>query len=393
MRKFTTLFILILVSAASLAQNFVQPSKATRIGKISLPNSLADISVKLGQPESADSRDLDSIIAKITIEINTLDSTDTHKERKDSLFQRIDYLEFHNESTFPNDDSLRIQKIKHKYLIHISGEIDSIKILRSALILKVSSLPERAIYNARLKHYREIYHGLTIQDRVFIPTLCRPVLSKIYYEMMYSDSSTVGELSLLNSSSFTLGNNSGSVFIETISDNFGPVRARFGNMITASSADSAGKQTKDIAIQKLMSNGGNVLLSFDFPLIWVHSRNQKFNYVCNATFGGAADFPVFGTTTPDWAGNIFYGLNMVALYQSDKKKVGLIADYNLVRHDGNQIYKDNLGVKSTFFYGQATLGVIINNTFKLSFALPNLTNIKSFRNTKTTAGGQLMKTN
>ena len=140
-----------------------------------------------------------------------------------------------------------------------------------------------------------------------------PIRSEAFYEIVYGDQSN--SFKVLNTAGLNLGNNTGSVYTELASGNMWVFRVSLGAMVTnsAETGNGSGLNAKEKeALQRLQTYGGNAVLGIEYPLLFIHSKDNRFNLISRIISKGTADFPEFGTTTDDFAasGSIgvdFYG--------------------------------------------------------------------------------------
>jgi hypothetical protein len=196
--------------------------------------------------------------------------------------------------------------------------------------------------------------------------------------------------SVLNNTGFTIGNNSGSIYSELVSGNLSVFRVSLGAMISSSSATETENAQQEEAYQRLVSNGGNTVLDIQYPLAYVHSGNNQFNFISRLRAKGTADFPEFGTTTDDFAGSASLGIDFYADAALTNNKLRFFGTFNYNQIFGTGEFSKNLGIDaSNFTFGQLTLGLVFNNV-KLSFIVATLSSQKSLENKSVVAGGQIL---
>lgn len=196
--------------------------------------------------------------------------------------------------------------------------------------------------------------------------------------------------SVLNNTGFTIGNNSGSIYSELVSGNLSIFRVTLGAMISSSSSDNLDNAKQEEAYQRLISNGGNTVLSIQYPLAYIHSGNNQFNFVSRLNAKGTADFPEFGTTTDDFAGSASFGIDFYADAALTNNQLRFFGTFNYNQVFGTGEFSNNLGINdSSFTFGQLTLGLVFNN-IKLSFIVATISSESSLENKSVVAGGQVL---
>lgn len=216
------------------------------------------------------------------------------------------------------------------------------------------------------------------------------IRSRAFFDIIYSNG---GErFKALGNAGLSLGNNAGSLYSEIVSGNMGLFRVSLGTMVSSSrSQDSSGGKQEE-AYQRLVNYGGNTVLSFEYPLAYVHSRNNQYNLISRFTAKGTADFPAFGTNTTDWAGSASMGLDVYADAALSNNQLRFFMDLNMNLIYGTDVFKANLGIdKNTFSFGQLSLGLVFLENFKISFIVATVSSQANLRNKSVIAGGQVLR--
>jgi len=196
----------------------------------------------------------------------------------------------------------------------------------------------------------------------------------------------------LGNAGFNLGDKSASLYSEIISGSLSAFRVSLGATIAKSAGEDSTVVKEEEAYQRLVSTGGNTVLNIEYPLIYLHSSNARYNFISTANMKGTADIPAFGTQTTEWAGSGSLGLNFYGEASTSKNELSFFANINLNYFSGTKTFKENLGIKSTnFFFGQLSAGIVFLNNFKISFVIVALSSEKSLRNKGVIAGGQVLK--
>ncbi|WP_452223228.1 hypothetical protein [Lacinutrix chionoecetis] len=216
-----------------------------------------------------------------------------------------------------------------------------------------------------------------------------PKRARAVFDILYDNGGK--RFKILNNTGFNIGNNTGSIYSELVSGNLSVLRVSLGTMISSSSTDSLAVAKEEEAYQRLVTNGGNTVLSFEYPLAYIHSRNNQFNFVSRITARGTADFPEFGTTTEDFAGSAAIGINFYGDAALTNNKLRFFGTFNYSQIYGTNEFNNNLGIESSdFSFGQLTLGLVFNGNIKLSFIITTLSSEASLENRNVIAGGQIL---
>lgn len=212
--------------------------------------------------------------------------------------------------------------------------------------------------------------------------------SRAFFDILYEKGGK--NFNVLNNTGFNFGNKSGSIYSELVSGNLAAFRVALGAMVSASSSDSV-KAKEEEAYQRLVAYGGNTVLTMEYPLAYIHSKNNQANFISRLIIKGTSDFPEFGTTTEDWAGSFSVGLNMYADAALTNNQIRFFGNFNLNWINGTDLYQENLGVdESRFSFGQLTVGLVFNQNIKLSFIVSTFSSEESLRNRNVVVGGQIL---
>lgn len=213
--------------------------------------------------------------------------------------------------------------------------------------------------------------------------------SRALFDFIYGNSGK--RFQVLNNTGFTFGDNTGSLYSELVSGNLGVFRVSLGSMISSSSSEDSETAKEEEAYQRLASYGGNTVLTFEYPLAYIHSRNNQYNLISRFIAKGSADFPEFGTTTEDFAGSGSFGLDIYADASLSNNSLRFFMNFNINGIFGTDTYQENLGIEnSSFSFGQLTLGLVVAENIKLSFVLSSFSSVNSLDNRNVILGGQIL---
>src|SRR5690606_17968615 len=146
------------------------------------------------------------------------------------------------------------------------------------------------------------------------------------YDIIYGENST--GFRALSNTSLRFGENSASLSAELVEARIGAFKFSLSTLVSKSSQQDSLIAKEEEAYQRLVNNGGNVVLNAEYPLIYAHSSNNKFNFLATMNFSGAADIPQFGTTTTDWAGHTSFGPKIYAEVSTNKNEITFFATLN-----------------------------------------------------------------
>ena len=213
--------------------------------------------------------------------------------------------------------------------------------------------------------------------------------SEAFFDLIYDD---MGErFRLLTNTGFTLGENTGTLYTELITGNLGIFRTSFGAMVSSSSSEDDEISNQEEAFNRLASYGGNTVLTIEYPLLFLHTTDYQYNLMTRLIGKGTADFPEFGTTTDDFAGSLWAGIDLYGDASLSNGSMRFFGSMNLYGISGTNSFHENLAIdNSAFTFGQITLGIIIQESIKLSFVLSSLSSEEVLRNGRIIIGGQIM---
>ena len=213
--------------------------------------------------------------------------------------------------------------------------------------------------------------------------------SRAFFDLAYGN--TGERFKLLNNTGFTFGNNTSSIYSEIASGDLGVFRVSLGAMLSNSSSDSLQDRKEEEAFQRLVSYGGNTVLTFEYPMIYAHSRDSKYNFISRFLVKGTADLPEFGTTTEKWAGSASAGIDLYADATVSNNSMKFFANFNLAGVTGTSTFRDNLGVDNKqFLFGQLTAGLVLAQNIKISFIISTISSESNLENKNVIAGGQIL---
>jgi hypothetical protein len=143
------------------------------------------------------------------------------------------------------------------------------------------------------------------------------------------------------------------------------VRVGFGGLVSKSDTSKA-KGATSSAIQRFMAGGGNALLQVATPILFARGttgRGADLLLVLKL----AADLPAVNADVTRFSGSVDVGVDLLGFISSVQEKFGFFGQVRLSVIAGGGDYYKNLGLSNKPFYaGTATIGVNINNAFRVS---------------------------
>ncbi|MEQ7801804.1 hypothetical protein ABDJ41_18560 [Pedobacter sp. ASV1-7] len=216
-----------------------------------------------------------------------------------------------------------------------------------------------------------------------------PLRSRAFFDLVYQEGGK--RFQALGNAGFNIGDQSGSIYSELVSGNLGMLRVSLGAMVSASNKKNDEEAKKQEAYQRLVSNGGNTILSFEYPLAYLHNRTNQYNLISRLIAKGTGDLPAFGTNTEKWAGSGSVGIDVYG--DAALSNNALRFFFNLTGSNiyGTGVYRDNLGISSKqFTFGQLSLGLVFLKNFKVSVIVATFSSEGSLANRNPVLGGQIL---
>lgn len=214
--------------------------------------------------------------------------------------------------------------------------------------------------------------------------------SKAFFDMFYGNDGI--RFKALGNSGINFGNKTGAIYSELVSGNLGIFRVGLGSMVSSTNSNDTINAKQDEAYQRLVTYGGNTVLTIEYPLAYFHSNNNQYNFLSRAIAKGTADLPAFGTKTDKWAGSCSIGIDFYGDAALNNNNLRFFFNFNYNKIFGTDIYKNNLGIdNSKFMFGQLSFGLIFMENYKISFIVTTFSSEKSLQNRNIIAGGQVLR--
>jgi hypothetical protein len=319
--------------------------------------------------------------------IGEVKNPDTSSHEK-KIYRTADVLRYLYQTKTIEEKKAELKKIKDEIYSDTQSPVSSFK--REEKLKKIGDLEVEiyeatkmadSLYSSYLKDY--------IQYRNFNFFL-GPKRAKAFFSMAYDGNGNM--LKPLNNAGVSFGANTGGLYSEIVSGNMALLRVTLGTMVSKSGNDDPDAEKQEEAYQRLVSYGGNTVLTFEYPFAYVHSNDNRYNFIGRLLTKGTADFPAFGTTSDKWAGSASYGFDLYADATLSNKKMRFFGHMNFARYHGTSVFKDNLGLSQyNFNFGQLTFGMVFLDNFKLSFVVSTISNDAILKNKNVIASGQVLR--
>ncbi len=186
-------------------------------------------------------------------------------------------------------------------------------------------------------------------------------------ELFFTNQFSKEKLSALSSSLLNINfNNSASLYTELLSSFIGPGKIALTTQVSSSpeTSDTTAFE-KDAAIQRLIGGGGNLGLAYQIPILSAHvAKNIQWGSILQPRMG--FDVPELSSTldtaTVQWE---LANQGFLNIYTSSDA-LSFLVGYKIALVGGNMNYKSIIG-QNTFNYNQISLGITINETFRIVY--------------------------
>lgn len=217
-----------------------------------------------------------------------------------------------------------------------------------------------------------------------------PLRARAFFDLVYDAEGE--QFKAMGNTGVNFGNNTASIYSEIVSGNLGLLRVGLGTMVSSSNTANDSVAKTEEAYQRLVTNGGNTILSFEYPWFYWHTNNNRGNIISRFISRGSADFPAFGTSTDKWAGSAMIGFDCYADAALNNNSMRFFGNFNYAYYYGTSVFQSNLGIgNSQFSFGQLTLGLVFLENYKISFIVATLSSEATLQNKKVIAGGQVLR--
>ncbi len=177
-----------------------------------------------------------------------------------------------------------------------------------------------------------------------------------------TDASTIwskGErFNFLNAASINGTNETGSAYVDLISDYLGPVRIALSSTVAATDKEEGTEEDKNI--EKFLSGGGSAIINSTFigPTLSWNTNKSYLTLLINPKVG--FDFPALGSNSDDGTVNLDFGLELKFNMPLAQNNLGFIGHYRFAQVFGGEKFYEEIGLTgddaSSFGYSQISLG-------------------------------------
>lgn len=165
----------------------------------------------------------------------------------------------------------------------------------------------------------------------------------------------------LNNASINGTSESGSAYVDLISDYLGPIRVALSTSVAAT--DRSQGTEEDDNIERFLSGGGAAILNFTFigPTLSWNEDKSYLTLLANPKVG--FDFPALGLSTDENTINVDLGIDLkfnTPLYQNN---IGFTGNYRLGYVAGGNSFYEDIGLidddANPFVYSQVSFGITL----------------------------------
>lgn len=281
-------------------------------------------------------------------------------------------LQINSNISFTNDSDLTDAEI----------DIEYEKIEKIQNLIDEKSKRSEKLYRLYMQEYVQIKKFFWLEGKP---------RSRGIFDVVYGNSE--GKLTTLSKTGFNLGDQTGTIYSELVSDQIWVFRVSLGASLTANNSTNEDAKQQE-AFQRLLTQGGNTTLKMEYPLFYAHSNDNRFNLLSRFIARGSADFEQFGSDTDDWAGNAALGIDLYFDFATENNKLRFFVSGEMNNIWGTKTFNNNLEIANeSFTFGQASVGLTYDNFITFSFLLGVESSIDSFSNGRVNAGTQILKNN
>ncbi|NAS12235.1 hypothetical protein [Poritiphilus flavus] len=164
--------------------------------------------------------------------------------------------------------------------------------------------------------------------------------------------------SFLNTASLNATGETGSAFVDIISDYAGPVRVALTSTVAAT--DREEESESDQSIERFLSGGGAAVFNFTLigPTLSWDSNRSYLTFLFNPKLG--FDFPALGASTDDSTINMDFGGEVRFNMPLAENNLGFVGHFRGAYVVGGDTFYEGLGLlgddASSFTYSQVSLG-------------------------------------
>ncbi|KIO75776.1 hypothetical protein TH53_18660 [Pedobacter lusitanus] len=314
------------------------------------------------------------------------------KDKSKVVYKTLDIVDYNYKTTIKKDKDVVLQKLIQDLYDNSIKKDGKAPFSQTVLQTKSDSVKRLQKEIAGLQTTMDSLYYIYVKDLMTYRSINMgfgSLRSRAFFDLIYGNQGK--RFNALGNAGVNFGNNTGSVYSELVNGNLGLFRVSLGTMVSSNSTTDKDEAKKEEAYQRLITYGGNTVLNFEYPLAYLHSKNNQYNLVSRLITKGTADFPAFGTITEKWAGSGSLGIDIYADAATSNNSLRFFCNFNASKLYGTDVFRDNLGInKSNFTFGQVSLGLVFLERFKISFIIATMSSEKSLQNRHVIAGGQVL---
>ncbi|MBB5634874.1 hypothetical protein HDE68_000759 [Pedobacter cryoconitis] len=325
--------------------------------------------------------------------IITLKDINSDSTKKEDVYETLDIIQYNYKTTIKKQKNEARNNILHDLYTNSRQSNKKLLFPDSLIKRKSDSVILLGKQIVKLQVTTDSLYYLYVKDLMSFKSTnfgFGSLRSRAFFDLIYGNDGK--RFNALGNAGVNFGNNTGSVYSEIVNGNLGLFRVSLGTMISNTGKETDADAKKEEAYQRLVTSGGNTVLNFEYPLAYLHSKNNQYNLISRLITRGTADFPEFGTKTEKWAGSGSFGLDLYADATTSNNNLRFFCNFNASKIYGTDVFKDNLGInKSNFTFGQLSLGLVFLQNFKISFIVATFSSEKGLQNRHIIAGGQVLR--
>lgn len=228
--------------------------------------------------------------------------------------------------------------------------------------------------------------------RKFFPTINKEYRAKFFKEFYDSN---INKTNYVNALYLTADNESATIQSELITDNLGPTRLVFGNVLTGnndSEVDNSTQATQITTFKTFINGGGNFFLDFILPAYANYKEKKVFNFYTYLSLKGASYIKGFSGNIDTSTANGSFGLYNYLDFASENKRFSFFINGNISYTVGDKEFYKNLALSNEkpFLNGKIIAGINFINTFRLSAILASFGSDPGIRREKIMVGLQIL---
>lgn len=343
---------------------------------------------------------LTSLILKVangqiaSFKINNQLSGKVNKDKVTKVYTTLEIINYNYLNKIKNEKQAELKRLEDQLMNNSNGTDGKPVFDQGTISSKSTSIKKIRIEISKIKSDQDSLYYIYTKDYLNFKKVrilgFGPVRSRAFFDMVYSNGGK--RFRALGNAGVSFGNNSGSLYSEIVSGNLGLFRVSLGTMLSNSKNQDENAEKKEEAYQRLVNYGGNTVINFEYPLAYLHSNNNQYNFISRFIAKGTADFPAFGTNTEEWAGSGVLGIDFYGDASLSNDALKFFFNFNVNKIYGTKEFINNLGInKNNFTFGQLSLGLVFLENFKISFIVSTFSSEKGLRNRNVVAGGQVLR--